>query len=133
MLLADVFAQIVSVKEVVVQKFVGEAEFLGVIVLPGVKSAELTCVSWHPFKALVIHVEFEGAGAELDPSEQLAVVPKPTKSITLLPVGHVPDKAVVEFTNAILPAVPAMKIVPIWSGVGNAIDPPAPAAICTKK
>jgi hypothetical protein len=61
-------AQIVSVKEVVVQKFVGEAEFLGVVVFPGVKSAELTCVSWQPFKALVIHVEFEGAGAELAPS-----------------------------------------------------------------
>jgi hypothetical protein len=60
-----------------------------------------------------------GAGAGPLPSKQLAVVPYPTRSMMLAPDGHAPDKAVVVLTNATLPAVAAIAIVPVASGVGN--------------
>src|SRR5690242_1010367 len=70
--------------------------FKAVAVLRGfgalaVKSVELLSVSVQPFMALISAVVVEGAGA-LAVSLQLAVVPKPTKSIILAPVGHAPLK-----------------------------------------
>ena len=60
-------------------------------------------------------------------SEQLAV-PKPTKSMICAPVGQAPVSAVVELTKATLPLVALMAIVPVASGVGSDVVPPAPWA-----
>ncbi|HXQ69175.1 MAG TPA: hypothetical protein VN844_01745 [Pyrinomonadaceae bacterium] len=44
-------------------------------------------------------------------------------------VGHVPESGVVDFTSATLPAVAAMAIVPVASGVGSS-DPLLPPEAC---
>lgn len=64
-----------------------------------------------------------------DPSQQLAAVPKPTKSNKLGSlVGHEPVSAEIRLTSAILPAVALSAIVPVASGVGSGVVPAAPTA-----
>lgn len=91
------------------------------------KSVELLSLSVHPLPALKIALVLEGAGVGPLPSKQLTVVPKPTKSITPV-VGQEPLRATVLLTRATLPAVAAIAIVPMASGVGNEVVPPAPIA-----
>ena len=124
------FEQTFSVLLVMLQLFIGEEEFLGVVV-PTEKSDELKSVSVQPPEPRVSQVIFEGVGAAAKPSKQFAL-PKPTKSTIEPPVGQDPLNAVVELTKAIFPAVALIAIDPIKSGMGKAMpfDPPA---ICTKK
>lgn len=110
--------------------FRAEVLFLGLGVAVE-KLAELLLESVHPFAALKMASVAEGAGVGPVPSKQLAVVPKPTKSITPT-VGHAPVNAVVFETNATLPTVADIAIVPVASGVGRA-TPTAPPAWRTKK
>jgi hypothetical protein len=64
-----------------------------------------------------------------DPNEQLAAVPKPTKSNKFGSlVGHEPVSAEMLLTSAILPAVALSAIVPVASGVGSGVVPAEPAA-----
>ncbi|MDR3601346.1 MAG: hypothetical protein P4L49_12840 [Desulfosporosinus sp.] len=58
-----------------------------------------------------------GAGALPEPSYWLALVPKPTKSITLAPVG--PVTVAVVLARATLALVPDMLMLPVASGVGK--------------
>ena len=98
--------------------------------VPAVKSALLLSVSVAPLLARRSAVVVLGAGAgEL--SEQLAVEPKPTKSMIALLDGQAPESAVVLLTRATLPAVALIAIVPVVSGVGMALTPlaPKPSAI----
>src|SRR5262249_383119 len=75
-----------------------------------------------------------GAGVGPLPSKQDAVLPYPTKSITLEPNGHpLPVSRVLLFTSATLPAVEAIAIVPTTSGVGRLTVPPVPAPSSIKK
>ena len=100
--------------------------------VPVLKSDELLSVSTHPPDALKSAVVLLGAGAGAVPSKQLAVVPNPTRSMMLAPVGHAPLRAVVEFTSATLPAVAPIAIDPLASGVGRFTVPPVPAASWTR-
>jgi hypothetical protein len=77
------------------------------------------------FAFLSIEVVLEGA-ALAAPSKPFAVAPKPTKSIIAVPVGLLPDNAVVVLQSATFPAVPDIAIVPIASGVGRLVVPPVP-------
>jgi hypothetical protein len=72
-----------------------------------------------------------GAGVGPEPSKQLGVVPKPTKS-TLPGAGHAPERAAVVETSATFPAAADSAIVPVASGVGSAAVPPAPCASWTR-
>jgi hypothetical protein len=114
-----------------VQGFSGDDVFRG-LGSPAEKSDELLLLSVHPALALITALVFDGAGVGPEPSKQFAVVPKPTISTTPI-VGHDPDNAVTEFTNATLPAVADMAIVPIASGVGSAVVPPLPTACLIRK
>src|SRR4051794_2134027 len=98
---------------------------------PAVKSRALLSVSVAPLPARRSALAFDGAGAAATPSKQLAVVPKPTKSITPV-VGHEPLSAVVAETSATLPAVALIAIVPVAFGVGSGVVPPAPCASWTR-
>lgn len=91
-----------------------------------VKSARLLPVSVQPAVLRMTALVLEGA-AEGAVSEQLAVEPKPRKSTTPA-VGQAPVRAVVEVTRATLPAVADMAMVPVASGVGRLVVPPAPCA-----
>ena len=108
-------------------ELVGEALFLG-LGDPVAKSAALLLVSVQPLLPLNTDVVLLGEGVTPNPSKQFVHVPNPTKSIILPPVGQLPVNAVVELTNATLPAVPDMLMVPVASGVGKLVVPPAPAA-----
>ena len=106
--------------------FVADAEFRGVG-LPVEKSTELLSLSVQPLPARLADVVFVSTDAG-DVSEQFAA-PYPIKSTTVAPNGHpVPVKAVVLFTKATLPAVADMAMLPVASGVGRLVVPPAPAA-----
>jgi hypothetical protein len=74
---------------------------------------------------------FDTAGVGPLPSK-LVAVPKPTKSITLA-VGMTPLSAVLLLDSAILPPLAPIGIVPVASGVGNAVVPPLPTASCTSR
>lgn len=113
------------------QAFVGEALFRGFGV-PALKSVALLSVSVHPFAARSTAVVLLGAGVEPVPSKQV-VLPKPTKSMMLAPVGQAPLSAVVLLTSATLPAAALILIVPVASGVGRFVVPPVPKASWTKK
>ena len=106
-----------------------EAVFLGVGT-PAAKSAALLLLSVQPFKALITAFVLDGAGVAPVPSKQFAVVPNPTKSTTVAPVGQLVPAVinVFTFTSATLPAVPLIAIVPVASGVGKEVVPPAPCA-----
>ena len=95
---------------------------------PAVKSAALLSVSVQPPLLRMVAVVLEGAAAGPEPSKQLAFVAKPTKSMIWAPLGQAPLRAVVELTRAALPPVPAMRILPMASGVGSGVVPPAPWA-----
>mgnify|MGYP006213364259 CR=1 FL=1 len=109
--------------------FKAEAVFLG-DGAPAAKSAELMLLSVQPFAALKTAFVLDGAGVGPTPSKQFAVVPNPTKSTIVGPVGQLVPEVINVFTfsKAILPAVPAIGIVPLASGVGNEVVPPAPCA-----
>lgn len=95
---------------------------------PVVKSELLLSVSVQPFPARRSEVVLLGAGAA-ELSLQFVPAPYPTKSITLPEKGHpLPLSAVVEFTSATFPAVALRLILPVASGVGKFVVPPAPAA-----
>src|SRR5436190_18306687 len=79
---------------------------------PAVKSAELLFVSVHPSVARKSAVVVLGAGAGLV-SEQVAVEPYPTKSITLVPDGHATENAVVVLATKTLPTVAFIAIVSV--------------------
>ena len=77
-------------------------------------------------------VVFVPAGVGPSPSEQL-VVPYPTKSMILPPVGQLPEREIELFTNATLPLFAAMFILPVASTAGRG-DPIAPSlASLTRK
>src|ERR1043166_4292478 len=90
------------------------------------KSAELLSVSLQPLLFRIAAVVLLSVGGAV-PSEQF-VLPKPTMSTTVPPVGQAPVSAVVELTSATLPAVPLMFVVPVASGAGRFVVPPVPAA-----
>src|SRR5580692_9351382 len=87
---------------------------------PAVKSAALLLVS-ALFALRLTEVVLLGAGVGPLPSKQFAVVPNPTKSIMVWPVGQLVPEAIaaVPFTSATLPAVALRLILPIASGVGS--------------
>ncbi|MDQ3929524.1 MAG: hypothetical protein M3328_10310 [Chloroflexota bacterium] len=98
-----------------------ELRALGVV---AVKSFSLLSVSVQPPAARTSAVVTLGAGPRPPPSQQLAVVPYPMKSIVevsermLLQLAEL-EIAVVLLRRATLPAVPDMAIVPVASVVGN--------------
>ena len=112
------------------QGLTGLAVFRGLGV-PATKSVELLSVSVQPKPARSTAVVLEGAGVGAV-SEQLAVVPKPTKSCTPAPIGQAPVSAVVVFTSATLPAVALIAMLPVASGVGRFMVPPVPCASWTR-
>ena len=117
-----------KVKLVDEQGFVADAVFRGVGE-PTLKSVELLSVSVQPALALSTALVLLGAEVGADPSKQFAVVPNPTKSTTAAPNGHPPPvNAVVVLVNATFPAVALMLMLPMASGVGRFVVPPAPAA-----
>ena len=61
-------------------------------------------------------------------SEQLAAVPKPTKSTIAPPSGQAPDSVFWLDTSATLPAVDDIGMPPLASGAGRSVVPPLPAA-----
>ena len=69
-----------------------------------------------------------GAGLVSNPF----AAPYPTLSTIEVPVGFAPEIGVVLFTNATLPVVPDILVIPVASGVGRFAVPPAPAASCIK-
>ena len=80
---------------------------------PVEKSELLLSVSVQPFSARKSAVVLLGGGA-LELSLQFAVVPYPTKSITLAEMGHpLPVKAEVLLTSATLPAVADIFVLPL--------------------
>ena len=88
----------------------------------GRKSVALLSVSREPESLRETDLVLLGAGDAPLPSNALGAVPKPIKSMMLEPpTGLVPAKAVVPFTNAILPVVPErlMVVGPTRSGVGR--------------
>ena len=95
------------------------------------KSAALLSVSVQPLAARSAAVVFDRhrVGAA---SKQLAVGPNPTRSMIVPPTGQAPLSAVVLLTSATFPAVPDIAIVPVASGVGRFVVPPAPWASCTR-
>lgn len=98
--------------------------FLG-IGNPAAKSALLLSVSVQPLFARITALVLEGAAVGPPPSKQLAVPPKPTKS-TIPEEGQTPVSDVVVLTNATLPTVADMAMVPVASGVGSGVVPPDP-------
>src|SRR5689334_22539338 len=95
--------------------------------VPLLKSSELSSVSVHPSLALKTAVVLLGAGVGPEPSKQLAVPPKPTKSMMDGSDGQASVRALVVLTNATLPAVALIAMVPVTSGTRLTV-PPAPAA-----
>ena len=91
------------------------------------KSVALLSVSVHPLDARSAAVVLLGAAVGPEPSKHV-VLPKPTKSMIVAPVGQLPVSAVVLLTSATLPAVALMLIFPVASGVGRFVVPPVPAA-----
>src|SRR6266852_603355 len=83
------------------QALVGEALFRGFGV-PALKSVALLSVSVRPFAARSTAVVLPGAGVEPVPSKHV-VLPKPTKSMIVAPVGQAPLSAAVTLTSATLP------------------------------
>jgi len=103
---------------------------------PAAKSVELLSVSVAPSATRSTAVVFDGAGVGPVPSKQFAVAPKPAKSTSdgvPAVTGHPIVSAVVVERSATLPAVPLIAIVPVASGVGSGVVPPAPCASCTRK
>ena len=96
--------------------------------VPDAKSAAFWSTSVQPLAALRTAAMLEGAGVGPVPSKQFAVVPKPTKSTIDPPVGQAPESAVVALRRATLPTVALIEIVPVASGVGRFVVPPAPCA-----
>src|SRR5882757_5575358 len=97
------------------------------------KSDELLSVSVHTFVRTAA-VVFESVAVGL-PSEQVAALPKPTRSIRLglvVIVGH-PVNAVVVFASATFPAVALNASEPVASGVGRFVVPADPADSCTNR
>ena len=108
---------------------VGEAVLRGFGALV-VKSAELLFVSAHPFIPRKSELVALGAGAAAAPSKQFAV-PYPTMSTTLASIGQSVPPAINVFVlvSTIFPAVAAIAMVPVASGVGSA-TPFAPPEAC---
>ena len=101
---------------------------------PVAKSLALLSVSAQPELPLWTEVVLLGAGVGPEPSNVLAVVPKPTKSTIVAPLAGVDAaKAVVLLHSTTLPAVADMLMLPITSGVGRFTVPAAPAASWTRK
>jgi hypothetical protein len=98
----------------------GDAELRGVGEAT-VKSLRLLLVSVQPPLARMAAVVALSPGVG-EPSEQLAVMPYPTKSMTWLPVPQLLVRAVVLLTKATFPALPDKLSVPVASGVGK-IEP----------
>src|ERR1051325_10272408 len=101
---------------------------------PAEKSLLLASVSIQPPPPRSAAVVFESDpnGA---PSEHVVPAPPyPIVSMTVAPVGHaVPLVMVVcVLISTTLPAVADIAIVPVASGDGNAVVPPAPTASCTR-
>src|SRR5215475_6548530 len=94
---------------------------------PDVKSALLSSVSKQPLSSLRAAVVFERVGAAPEPSKQFAPS-EPTKSTIPEPDGQFPINVSVLLTNATLPEVAPMAIVPVASGAGRLSVPPRPAA-----
>jgi len=126
----DTLAGQVGIIGALAQAFVGEPLFRGFGV-PVLKSVALLSVSVQPFAARSTAVVLLGAGVEPVPSKHV-VLPKPTKSMMLAPVGQAPLSAVVPLTSATLPAVALILIVPVAFGVGRFVVPPVPAASWTR-
>jgi hypothetical protein len=99
---------------------------------PVVKSARLLSVSWRPSILRSAAVVLLRVGVGAFPSAQFVVVPKPTKSSTAPPSGQAVASASVARTSATFPAVALIGIVPVASGVGSGVVPPAPCACCTR-
>ncbi len=78
-------------------------------------------------------VVFDGVGAGPAPAKSVAV-PYPTKSTTPATASQSDEhvREVVLFTSATLPAVADMGMVPIASGAGSGVEPPAPASSWTR-
>src|SRR6185295_2022448 len=112
----------------VAQLKMGDAVLCGVGA-PVAKSTELTSVSVQPLAPRIAAVVLLSVAVG-DPSEQLAAVPKPTKSTTLAN-GQEPVSAVVLLTSATLPADADIAIPPVASGARFTV-PPAPAPSCTR-
>ena len=107
----------------------GSAPLLRGFGAPTAKSAPLLLVSMLPSPPRSAAVVLLSVPVGALPSKQLAALPKPTKSTTFASaVGQAPVSAVVLRLSATLPAVPAMAMVPVASGVGRSTVPPAPCA-----
>src|SRR5437867_4367457 len=78
-------------------------ELLRGFTVPAVKSELLLSVSVQPLFARRSDVVALGAGVGPPPSKQLAVLPNPTKSTMVAPVGQAPMSAVVLLTSATFP------------------------------
>jgi hypothetical protein len=96
---------------------------------PVLKSALLTSVSVQPPLARSTASEFDGAGVGPLPSKALAVVPKPTRSTVVAPVGVA---VVVLLARMILPTVALRARLALLSGVGSATPAPLPAPSWTR-
>src|SRR5690348_3157308 len=102
---------------------------------PTAKSVLLLSVSVAPAALRKAAVVLESVAVGPVPSKQFVPVPYPARSTILAPVGQVPERTVVLFTSATLPAPAAIAIpepVPVASGVGRSVVPPAPAASLIK-
>ena len=95
---------------------------------PAVKSRAFWSVSVQPLLFLSTAFVLLGAGVGPEPSKQFGVDPYPTKSWMLAPAGQEPVRVVVVLTSATLLAVADIAMVPVASGVGKFVVPPAPAA-----
>jgi hypothetical protein len=100
------------------QALVGE-EVLRGFGASAVKSVALLSVSVQPLAPRRTAVVLLGAAVGAEPSKQFAVVPYPTKSMMLAPVGHDPVNAVWLLTKATFPAVADIAMIPVASGVGK--------------
>jgi O-acetyl-ADP-ribose deacetylase (regulator of RNase III) len=119
--------QVGAIGALVPHEMAGDALFRG-FAAAALKSEVLLSVSVQPFAVRSTAFVLLGAGVGAEPSKQFAVLPKPTKSMIETELGQAPLSAVVLFTNATLPAVAAMLMLPVASGVGRLVVPPPPAA-----
>ncbi|HEY3138799.1 MAG TPA: hypothetical protein VGL29_22440, partial [Blastocatellia bacterium] len=112
--------QSVVIGALLLQTFAGEELFRG-LGDPALKSDELLSVSVQPFAFLSTALVLLGAGVGPEPSKQFAPLPNPTRSIIETELGQAPLSAVVLFTNATLPALALIAILPVASGVGRSV------------
>src|SRR5690242_9922424 len=90
---------------------------------PVEKSPPLSSVSWAPLLFRSAAVVFESVAVGPAPSKQVALAPKPTKSM-MPALGHAPLNAAAPLTSATFPLVADIAMVPVASGGGRVVVPP---------